>query len=195
MFERLTDRARKVMALANQEAQRFNHKYIGTEHVLLGIVREGSGVGAHVLKNLGVDFRSARLAVEQTMKPGPDSIPRGQLPKTPRTVRVVEYAIEEADQFGHNYVGSEHLLLGLLREHDGVAAQVLVKMGVSLDSARDEAMTLLGIEPPITVGDHLISALEGLLATLKSGKRLEDVYTVRGIEVHADSDVNAEGGG
>jgi len=122
MFERFTDRARKVMALANQEAQRFNHEYIGTEHILLGLVKEGSGVGANVLKNLDVDLRKVRLEVEKLVKSGPDMVTMGKLPQTPRAKKVIEYAIEEARNLNHNYVGTEHLLLGLLREHDGVAA-------------------------------------------------------------------------
>ncbi len=123
MFERFTDRARKVMALANQEAQRFNHEYIGTEHILLGLVKEGSGVGANVLKNLDVDLRKVRMEVEKLVKAGPDMVTMGKLPQTPRAKKVIEYAIEEARNLNHNYVGTEHLLLGLLREHDGVAAQ------------------------------------------------------------------------
>ena len=115
MFERFTDRARKVMALANQEAQRFNHEYIGTEHILLGLVKEGSGVGANVLKNLDVDLRKVRLEVEKLVKSGPDMVTMGKLPQTPRAKKVIEYAIEEARNLNHNYVGTEHLLLGLLR--------------------------------------------------------------------------------
>ena len=105
MFERFTDRARKVMALANQEAQRFNHEYIGTEHILLGLVKEGSGVGANVLKNLGVDLRKVRLEVEKLVKSGPEMVTMGKLPQTPRAKKVIEYAIEEARNLNHNYVG------------------------------------------------------------------------------------------
>ncbi len=144
MFERLTDRARKVMALANQEAQRFNHEYIGTEHILLGLVKEGSGVGANVLKNLGVDLRRVRLEVEKLVKSGPEMVTLGKLPQTPRAKKVIEYAIEEARNLNHNYVGTEHLLLGLLREHDGVAAQVLMNLGLKLEDVREEVLNLLG---------------------------------------------------
>ncbi|MHC5023270.1 MAG: ATP-dependent Clp protease ATP-binding subunit [Planctomycetota bacterium] len=144
MFERLTDRARKVMALANQEAQRFNHEYIGTEHILLGLVKEGSGVGANVLKNLDIDLRKVRLEVEKLVKSGPDMVTMGKLPQTPRAKKVIEYAIEEARSLNHNYVGTEHLLLGLLREHDGVAAQVLMNLGLKLDEVREEVLNLLG---------------------------------------------------
>src|SRR5690606_1211791 len=144
MFERFTDRARKVMALANQEAQRFNHEYIGTEHILLGLVKEGSGVGANVLKNLGVDLRKVRLEVEKLVRSGPDMVTMGKLPQTPRAKKVIEYAIEEARNLNHNYVGTEHLLLGLLREHDGVAAQVLMNLGLKLEEVREEVLNLLG---------------------------------------------------
>jgi len=144
MFERLTDRARKVMALANQEAQRFNHEYIGTEHILLGLVKEASGVGANVLKNLGIDLRKVRLEVEKLVKSGPEMVTMGKLPQTPRAKKVLEYAIEEARNLNHNYVGTEHLLLGLLREQDGVAAQVLVNLGLKLEDVREEVLNLLG---------------------------------------------------
>src|SRR5215208_1314526 len=144
MFERFTDRARKVMALANQEAQRFNHEYIGTEHILLGLVKEGSGVGANVLKNLDVDLRKVRLEVEKLVKSGPDMVTMGKLPQTPRAKKVIEYAIEEARNLNHNYVGTEHLLLGLLREHDGAAAQVLRNLGLKLEEVREEVLNLLG---------------------------------------------------
>ncbi len=144
MFERLTDRARKVMALANQEAQRLNHEYIGTEHILLGLVKEGSGVGANVLKNLDIDLLKVRLEVEKLVKSGPEMVTMGKLPQTPRAKKVIEYAIEEARNLNHNYVGTEHLLLGLLREHDGVAAQVLMNLGLKLEEVREEVLNLLG---------------------------------------------------
>jgi len=149
MFERFTERARKVMALANQEAQRFNHEYIGTEHVLLGLVKEGSGVGANVLKNLGVDLHKVRIEVEKLVKAGPDMVTMGKLPQTPRAKKVIEYSIDEARNLNHNYVGTEHLLLGLLREHDGVAAQVLMNLSLKLEEVRDEVLQLLGagVEP------------------------------------------------
>src|SRR4028119_1707354 len=144
MFERFTDRARKVMALANQEAQRLNHEYIGTEHILLGLVKAGSGVGANVLKNLDGDLRKVRLEVEKLVKSGPDMVTMGKLPQTPRAKKVIEYAIEEARNLNHNYVGTEHLLLGLLREHDGVAAQVLMNLNLKLEEVREEVLNLLG---------------------------------------------------
>jgi ATP-dependent Clp protease ATP-binding subunit ClpC len=132
------------MALANQEAQRFNHEYIGTEHILLGLVKEGSGVGANVLKNLDVDLRKVRLEVEKLVKSGPETVAMGKLPQTPRAKKVIEYAIEEARNLNHNYVGTEHLLLGLLREQDGVAAQVLMNLNLKLEDVREEVLNLLG---------------------------------------------------
>ncbi len=144
MYERFTDRARKVMQLANQEAQRFNHEYIGTEHILLGLVKEGSGVAANVLKNLEVDLRKIRLEVEKIVQSGPDMVTMGKLPQTPRAKKVIEYAMEEARNLNHNYVGTEHLLLGLLREQEGVAAQVLMNLALKLEDVRDEVLNLLG---------------------------------------------------
>lgn len=144
MYERFTDRARKVMQLANQEAQRFNHEYIGTEHILLGLVKEGTGVAANVLKNLDIDLRKIRLEVEKIVQAGPDMVTMGKLPQTPRAKKVIEYSIEEARQLNHNYVGTEHLLLGLLREQEGVAAQVLMNLGLKLEDVREEVLNLLG---------------------------------------------------
>src|SRR6478672_10104202 len=138
MYENFTDRARKVMQLANQEAHRFNHEYIGTEHILLGLVKEGSGVAANVLKNLDIDLRKIRLEVEKIVQSGPDMVTMGKLPMTPRAKKVVEYAATESKDLGHNYVGTEHLLLGCLGESEGVAAQVLMNMGLKIEDARTE---------------------------------------------------------
>jgi ATP-dependent Clp protease ATP-binding subunit ClpC len=144
MYERFTDRARKVMQLANQEAQRFNHEYIGTEHVLLGLIKEGSGVAANVLKNLDIDLRKIRMEVEKLVQSGPDMVTMGKLPQTPRAKTVIEYSMEEARNLNHNYVGTEHILLGLLREQEGVAAQVLMNLGLKLEDVREEVLNLLG---------------------------------------------------
>jgi len=144
MYERFTDRARKVMQLANQEAQRFNHEYIGTEHILLGLIKEGSGVAANVLKNLDIDLRKIRLEVEKLVQSGPDMVTMGKLPHTPRAKKVIEFAMEEARNLNHNYVGTEHILLGLLREQEGVAAQVLMNLGLKLEEVREEVLNLLG---------------------------------------------------
>jgi ATP-dependent Clp protease ATP-binding subunit ClpC len=169
MYERFTDRARKVMQLANQEAQRFNHEYIGTEHILLGLVKEGSGVAANVLKNLDIDLRKIRIEVEKIVQTGPDMVTMGKLPQTPRAKKVIEYAMEEARNLNHNYVGTEHLLLGLLREQEGVAAQVLMNLGMKLDDVRDEVLNLLGHGLESAEGGAATERPEG--ASQRSGSR------------------------
>src|ERR671921_646425 len=159
MYERFTDRARKVMQLANQEAQRFNHEYVGTEHVLLGLIKEGSGVAANVLKNLDIDLRKIRMEVEKIVQAGPDMVTMGKLPQTPRAKKVIEYSIEEARNLNHSYVGTEHLLLGLLREQEGVAAQVLMNLGLKLDDVREEVLNLLGHNPRSNEIERVIQIL------------------------------------
>ncbi len=148
MFDRFTDRARKVMTYARKEAIRFNHDYVGTEHVLLGLVKEGSGVAANVLENLGVDLEKVRMEVEKLVRSGPSTVTKGDKPYTSRAKKVLELAMEEARNLDHNYVGTEHLLLGLLRESEGIAAQVLMNLGLNLDEVRNEVMEFLtGAEP------------------------------------------------
>jgi len=144
MFDRFTDRVRKVMALAQKEAQRFNHDNVGTEHILLGIIKEGSGVAATVLNNLDVDLKKVRLEVEKMTHNGPDMVQMGKLPYTPSAKKAIELAFEEARAMGHNYIGTEHILLGLIREGEGVAARVLVTLGLTLEDVRDEVMNLVG---------------------------------------------------
>ena len=146
MFDRFTDRAKKVMNLARQEAQRFNHEYLGTEHVLLGLVQEGSGVAANVLKNMGIDLSKIRTEVEKIVKTGPSMVTMGQLPFTPRAKKVLELAMEEASNLGHNYIGTEHLLLGLIKENEGIAAQVLMNLNVKLEDVREEVLEFLGAD-------------------------------------------------
>lgn len=148
LYERFTDRARKVMQLANQEALRLQHECLGTTHILLGLIKEGSGVAANVLKNMDADFRKVRREVEKLVEisPGidPDFTPTGRLPLTPRSKNVVEYSLEEAKNLQHNYVGTEHVLLGLLREKGGAAVQVLKNLGLWPDDIRHEILRLLG---------------------------------------------------
>ncbi len=144
MFDRFTDRAKKVMSFARQEAMKFNHEYIGTEHILLGLVQEGSGVAANVLKNMTIDLEKIRHEVEKIVKTGPSMVTMGQLPFTPRAKKVLELSLEEASQLSHNYIGTEHLLLGLIRENEGIAAQVLMNLGVKLEEVRDEVLEFLG---------------------------------------------------
>tara|TARA_B100000614_G_scaffold262909_1_gene300507 strand:+ start:81048 stop:81689 length:642 start_codon:yes stop_codon:yes gene_type:complete len=143
MFERFTDRARKIMALANQECQRLNHEYIGTEHILLGLAKEGNGVGCAALKKLGVSLDDIIANVNKLVRKGPEMVTMGRLPQTPRAKKIVEYAIEQAKGLGHNYVGSEHILLGILQEHDGVAAQILMNMGVTIDKTKTAIVQVL----------------------------------------------------
>ncbi|MBK7876777.1 MAG: ATP-dependent Clp protease ATP-binding subunit [Planctomycetes bacterium] len=146
MFDRFTDRAKKVMNLARQEAQRFNHEYLGTEHILLGLVQEGSGVAANVLKNMGIDLSKIRTEVEKIVKTGPSMVTMGQLPFTPRAKKVLELSMEEASNLGHNYIGTEHLLLGLIKENEGIAARVLLNLGVKLEEVREEVLEFLGAD-------------------------------------------------
>jgi hypothetical protein len=161
MFDRFTERARKVMGLARQEAQRFGHDYIGTEHILLGLVQEGSGVAAQVLKNLDVEMKKIRHEVEKIVKSGTNTVTMGQLPFTPRAKKVLELALEEAQQLGHNYIGTEHLLLGLIRENEGIAAQVLMNMNVKLEEVREEVLELLGADVTNTPDDDEEEAAPG----------------------------------
>ena len=158
MFDRFTDRARRVMALARKEAQRFNHDFIGTEHVLLGLIQEGSGVAANVLKNLGVETEKIRREIEKNVQSGPSMVTMGQLPFTPRAKKVLELSMEEAQELGHNYIGTEHLLLGLIRENDGVAAQVLLDLNLKLEDVREAVLELLGADSSLQSESSLPSS-------------------------------------
>ncbi len=148
MFNKFTERARKVILLAKEEAKRFNHDYIGTEHILLGLIREGEGVAAAVLQKLGLSPEKIRLEVEKLVQSGPSTMVSGEIPFTPKAKKVIELAMEEARSLGHNYIGTEHLLLGLIREGEGVASQVLMNLGLDLNRVRNEVITLLGSSSP-----------------------------------------------
>jgi ATP-dependent Clp protease ATP-binding subunit ClpC len=148
MFNRFTERARKVVILAKEEARRFNHDYIGTEHILLGLIREGEGVAAAVLQKMGLSLENIRLEVEKLVQPGPATQIMGDIPFTPRAKKALELAAEEARALGHNYIGTEHLLLGLIREGEGVASQVLLNLGLDLERVRNEVMEILGSAIP-----------------------------------------------
>ncbi|MDD5432262.1 MAG: ATP-dependent Clp protease ATP-binding subunit [Candidatus Omnitrophica bacterium] len=148
MFNRFTERARKVIILAKEEARRFNHDYIGTEHILLGLIREGEGVAAAVLQKLGISLENIRLEIEKLVQPGPTTQIIGDIPFTPRAKKALELAAEEARSLGHNYIGTEHLLLGLIREGEGIASQVLLNLGMDLNTVRNEVMELLGSALP-----------------------------------------------
>jgi len=153
MFERFTDRARRVVVLAQEEARMLNHNYIGTEHILLGLIHEGEGVAAKALESLGISLDAVRQQVEEIIGQGQQA-PSGHIPFTPRAKKVLELSLREALQLGHNYIGTEHILLGLIREGEGVAAQVLVKLGADLSRVRQQVIQLLhgyqaeaGVEP------------------------------------------------
>lgn len=141
-FDKFTERARKVLSLAQEEAQRFQHNYIGTEHLLLGLVREGEGVAAHVLVNLGVQLNTVRQRVEFIIGRG-DRIILGNIGLTPRAKKVIELAVEEARRLNHHYIGTEHLLLGLVSEGEGIASGVLESLGVNLERVRQETLRVL----------------------------------------------------
>src|SRR5690349_9489830 len=141
-FDKFTERARKVLTLAQEEAQRFNHNYIGTEHLLLGLVREGDGVAARVLSNMGVQLPKVRSAVEFIIGRG-DTMVMGEIGLTPRAKKVIELAVDEARRLNHHYIGTEHLLLGLVREGEGIAAGVLQSFGIHLEQVRKATLAML----------------------------------------------------
>ncbi len=142
MFERFSNRARRVVVLAQEEARMLNHNYIGTEHILLGLIHEGEGVAAKALESLGISLEAVRQQVEEIVGQGQEA-PSGHIPFTPRAKKVLELSLREATQLGHRYIGTEHILLGLIREGDGVAAQVLVKLGADLNRVRQQVIQLL----------------------------------------------------
>jgi ATP-dependent Clp protease ATP-binding subunit ClpC len=142
VFERFTDRARRVVVLAQEQARSLNHDYIGTEHELLGLIQEGEGVAARALQALGISLESARGQVREIIGTG-QAAPTGHIPFTPRAKKVLELALRESLQFGHNYIGTEHILLGLIREGDGVGAQVLLRLGADLNRTRQTVIQLL----------------------------------------------------
>src|SRR6266542_131244 len=141
MFERFTERARRVVVLAQEEARMLNHGYIGTEHILLGLIHEGEGVAATALESLGISRMAVRSEVEEIIGQG-EAAPTGHIPFTPRAKKVLEFALREALQLGHHYIGTEHILLGLIREGEGVAAQVLEKLGADLNRMRQQVIQL-----------------------------------------------------
>src|SRR5881275_1245907 len=142
MFERFTDRARRVVVLAQEEARMLNHNYIGTEHILLGLIHEGEGVAAKALESLGISLEAVRQQVEEIAGRGQQA-PGGHIPFTPRAKKVLELSLRESTGLGHRYIGTEHILLGLIREGQGVAAQVLVKLGADLSRTRQQVIELL----------------------------------------------------
>ena len=173
MFERFTDRARRVVVLAQEEARMLNHNYIGTEHILLGLIHEGEGVAAKALESLGISLEGVRSQVEEIIGQG-QSAPSGHIPFTPRAKKVLELSLREALQLGHNYIGTEHILLGLIREGEGVAAKVLVKLGVDLERLRNQV--LKSLTGSSAAGE--LTAGEGAAGTLmldQFGRNLTDL--------------------
>ena len=147
MLERFTDRARRVVKLAEEEARMLNHNYIGTEHLLLGLIHEGNGVAAKALESLGISLQAVRQQVEEIIGRG-QQVPSEGIPFTPRAKKVLELSLRESKQLGHTYIGTEHILLGLIREGDGVAAQVLVKLGAALNRVRQQVIQLISGQQP-----------------------------------------------
>ena len=175
MLERFTDRARRVVRLAEEEARMLNHNYIGTEHLLLGLIHEGEGVAAKALESLGISLDAVRQQVEEIIGQG-QQVPSGGIPFTPRAKKVLELSLRESKQLGHTYIGTEHILLGLIREGDGVAAQVLVKLGADLNRVRQQVLQLIsGQQPdrllpregaPVTGMQARLEAIEARLDTI-----------------------------
>jgi ATP-dependent Clp protease ATP-binding subunit ClpC len=147
MFERFTDRARRVVVLAQEEARMLNHSFIGTEHILLALIHEGDGIGAKALESLGISLDAVRQQVEEIIGRGQHA-PYAHIPFTPRAKKALEMSLRESLQLKHGYIGTEHILLGLIREGDGVAAQVLVKQGADLNRARQQVIQLLSSQQP-----------------------------------------------
>jgi len=183
-FERFTERARQVMTLAKEEAQRFNHNYIGTEHLLLGLIRQEEGVAAKVLNNLGVELTKVRSAVEFIIGRGERQV-IGKIGLTPRAKKVIELARDEARRLGHHYIGTEHLLLGLIREGEGIAAGVLESLGVNLERVQTQTLRALGgaapAQPEPAKSGHRAAVTSGESGTLHKVRwEYLLVQTVRG---------------
>ena len=200
MFERFTERARQVIVLAQDEARHLRHNYIGTEHILVGLLREEEGIAARVLVQLGIDEDEVRAQVARIVGQG-DEVATGQIPFTPRTKKVLELALREAMSLGHNYIGTEHILLGLVRENNGVAARILVDFGADAEKIRNEIIRMLSggpgrsahkapepppvelTSPPVT--QDVINELERLASEktkLMEGKEFEEAARVAGRE-------------
>ena len=200
MYEQFTDRARKVMQLANQAAQILNHEYIGTEHVLLALLKEGSGVAAQALRNLNLNAEQIRVEVNKIAQPGPEVLAIGKMPHTPRLKHALQIAIEESKGLGHNYVGTEHLLIALMRETEGIAAVVLAGLRQTEHTIRSAVLTALGqrrtavesnipahtepapkpTDPDVAAAVQLIQELQEELArcnaTIEAGNRKREQY-------------------
>jgi ATP-dependent Clp protease ATP-binding subunit ClpC len=204
MFERFTDRARRVVVLAQEEARLLSHNYIGTEHILLGLIHEGEGVAAKSLESLGISLDAVRQQVEEIVGRGREPL-SGHIPFTPRAKKVLEFSLRESTQLGHEYIGTEHILLGLIREGEGVAAQVLVSLGADLERTRQQVIQLLrgrqdagqerpGVRPPgssALLEDIVGRATEEIVSMLAAiGARLAVIERHLGI---APEDTRADG--
>jgi hypothetical protein len=198
MFERFTDRARRVVVLAQEEARTLSHNYIGTEHILLGLIHEGEGVAAKVLESIGISLEAVRAKVGEIIGHG-EKQPSGHIPFTPRAKKVMELSLREAIQLGHNYIGTEHLLLGLLREGQGVAAQVLIKLGAELNGVRvkvveqlkdykGDPLSPMPAFPPVTsrreeLHDQLDALLEENVRLRAENRRLRRMMEREGLSL------------
>ena len=195
MFERFTDRARRVVVLAQEEARMLNHNYIGTEHLLLGLIHEGEGVAAKALESMGISLEAVRSQVEEIIGQG-QAAPTGHIPFTPRAKKVLELSLREALQLGHNYIGTEHILLGLIREGEGVAAQVLQKLGADLNRVRQQVIQLLSGSGALRTpeGHEVVSADPARIREIRREmQRLLDLALEEGIRAEGpDAVLGAE---
>jgi ATP-dependent Clp protease ATP-binding subunit ClpA len=191
-FDKFTERARRVLSLAQEEAQRFQHNYIGTEHLLLGLVREGEGVAAKVLSNLGVELNKVRSAVEFMIGRG-DRIVLGEIGLTPRAKKVIELAVDEARRLNHHYIGTEHLLLGLVREGEGIAAGALESLGVNLEKVRTQTIQVLSQSgAPHVVSRSRFSQTHFIQSVMEVGDEWFDTFTVQLSRVLARAEEEAQ---
>jgi ATP-dependent Clp protease ATP-binding subunit ClpA len=204
VFERFTDRARRVVVLAQEEARMLNHGYIGTEHLLLGLIQEEEGVAAKALESLGISLEAVRSQVEEIIGQG-QAAPTGHIPFTPRAKKVLELSLREALQLGHNYIGTEHILLGLIREGEGVAAQVLQKLGADLNRVRQTVIQLLSgytgraepsvsfeSVPPFESAHDLASSLTQIVGRGKAIRLLAERLAEELATALDDPDITAE---
>ena len=175
MFERFTDRARRVVVLAQDEAKMLNHNYIGTEHILLGLIHEGEGVAAKALEQMGISLEAVREQVEEIIGHG-QTQPTGHIPFTPRAKKVLELSLREALQMNHSYIGTEHILLGLIREGEGVAAQVLIKLGADLNRVRNTVLQLLSGYQGTTEGQPITSGAPEMGETPRGNATVLDQF-------------------
>lgn len=179
-YQLFTDRTRKVMQLANQQAQFLNHEYVGVEHLFLGMVKEGSGVAAKVLGMFGINTQNALHEISKLIQPGPDIVTMGKLPLTPRAKLIISHANEESSKLNHNYVGTEHLLLGLLRERDGAAYNAMIGMGLNLDKIRDKVLEVIGETDNDGLNEHIASVESPLdyTVTFMSNLVIKNCYMI-----------------